>query len=43
MPLMGKLSVPATARASFYLYNNEDEVDMLITSLKKTIEYFAKI
>jgi len=42
MPLMGKLSVPATARASFYIYNTEEEVDLLMAALKATLRYFAK-
>jgi len=42
MPLMNKLSVPATARASFYIYNTEEEVDMLVDTLKATLRYFAK-
>jgi cysteine desulfurase/selenocysteine lyase len=42
MPLVkSKLHVPATARASFYLYNTEREVDLLIDGLKKTMEYFS--
>lgn len=42
MPLVkSKLNVPATARASFYLYNTENEVDILIEGLKKTMEYFS--
>ena len=42
MPLVrSKLNVPATARASFYLYNTEAEVDMLIEGLKRTLEYFS--
>ncbi len=42
MPLVrSKLNVPATARASFYLYNTEEEVDMLIEGLKRTLEYFG--
>ncbi|MGI5835681.1 MAG: aminotransferase class V-fold PLP-dependent enzyme, partial [Chloroflexota bacterium] len=28
-PLMNWLNVPSTARASFYLYNNKEEVDLL--------------
>lgn len=40
-PLMRWLNVTATARASFYLYNNEDDVDRLIASLIKTKEYFG--
>ena len=42
MPLVrSKLQVPATARASFYLYNTEAEVDALIDGLKRTMEYFG--
>jgi cysteine desulfurase / selenocysteine lyase len=40
-PLMRWLNVTATARASFYLYNNEEDVDRLIESLIKTKEYFG--
>jgi cysteine desulfurase/selenocysteine lyase len=42
MPLMNKLAVPATARASFYIYNTEEEVDLLVSTLKATLRYFAK-
>ncbi|MBI2855945.1 MAG: aminotransferase class V-fold PLP-dependent enzyme, partial [Chloroflexi bacterium] len=42
MPLMRRLSVPATARASFYIYNTEEEVDMLVATLKKAIQYFTR-
>jgi cysteine desulfurase/selenocysteine lyase len=34
-PLMKYLGVPATARASFYLYNELEEVDKLVASLMK--------
>ena len=41
MPLVrDKLGKAATARASFYFYNTEEEVDMLIASLKKALHYF---
>jgi len=33
--VMRRYGVPATARASFYLYNTRDEVDALIDSLAK--------
>jgi len=39
MPLMEKMGWPATARASFYLYNTERDVDQLI----EAIEYAATI
>jgi cysteine desulfurase / selenocysteine lyase len=39
-PLMRRLGVAATARASFYLYNTEEEVDALVVALEKTREFF---
>lgn len=41
MPLMGKLGVPATARASFYVYNTEQEVDALVDGVKEALRYFG--
>ena len=41
MPVMRTLGVPATARASFYIYNTEDEVDALVDALKRALRYFA--
>ena len=40
-PLMRKLGVPATARASFYVYNTQDEVDILISALDKAKGWFV--
>lgn len=40
-PLMRWLDVTATARASFYLYNTEQDVDRLVAGLLKTKEYFG--
>jgi len=40
-PLHLKFGVPATARASFYLYNTPDEADRLIAALYKAKEVFA--
>jgi len=37
-PLMNWLDVPATARASFYLYNTKDEVDRLVAALNTAKE-----
>lgn len=34
-PLMGWLGVPATSRASFYIYNGRDDVDALKAGLEK--------
>ncbi|MFS0636992.1 cysteine desulfurase [Mesobacillus foraminis] len=42
-PLMKWLKVSATARASFYLYNTEDEIDKLVKGLVKTKEYFSDV
>lgn len=42
-PLMKYLNVPSTARASFYLYNTEEEIDQLVSSLIKTKEYFTNV
>jgi cysteine desulfurase/selenocysteine lyase len=36
--LMEKLEVPATSRASFYLYNDYDDLDALIRALRKVTE-----
>ncbi|MCH7482275.1 MAG: cysteine desulfurase [Chloroflexi bacterium] len=42
MPLVrSRLMVPATARASFYLYNTEAEVDVLIDGLNQVLRYFG--
>ena len=41
MPLIRSLGVSATARASFYVYNTLDEVDMLIEGIKSAIRYFS--
>ncbi len=40
-PLMRVLGVPATTRASFYLYNTPDEVDALILALGRAEEIFG--
>jgi cysteine desulfurase/selenocysteine lyase len=40
MPLMEKMGWPATARASFYLYNDESDIDALADSLEKALKIF---
>lgn len=40
-PLMERLGVPATTRASFYLYNRADEVDQLVSGIQKAQKVFA--
>ncbi|MFJ7745230.1 cysteine desulfurase [Peribacillus sp. NPDC097295] len=42
-PLMKWLDVSSTARASFYLYNTEEEIDKLVSGLVKTKEYFSNV
>lgn len=40
-PLMKRYNVPATARASFAVYNTHDEVDALVAALNKAIDFFG--
>lgn len=40
MPLHEKFQVPATVRASFYLYNTIDEVDLLVKAIYKVKSFF---
>ena len=40
MPLMKKLGISGTARASFSFYNTKDDVDNLVNALKKVVEVF---
>ncbi|AJD91946.1 cysteine desulfurase [Jeotgalibacillus malaysiensis] len=42
-PLMKWLNVSSTARASFYLYNTEEDIDRLVSGLVKTKEYFSDV
>lgn len=41
MPLHEKFGIPATSRASFYLYNDFEEVDLLVIGLQHVNEMFA--
>ena len=41
MPLHEKLGLPATTRASFYLYNSPEEIDSLVEGLYAVREVFA--
>lgn len=40
-PLTRKLGVPATTRASMYLYNTEEDIDVLVAGVKGAISYFG--
>lgn len=42
-PVMKWLGVPATARASFYVYNTEEDVDRLVAGLKAAKEFFGHV
>jgi cysteine desulfurase/selenocysteine lyase len=41
-PLMKRLGIPAAARASFYVYTLESEIDSLVNALEKSKKVFAK-
>jgi cysteine desulfurase/selenocysteine lyase len=41
MPLLERFGVTATCRASFALYNTQDEVDVLARALAKAQEFFT--
>ena len=41
MPLMEKMGWPATARASFYLYNTREDIDALAAGLEKAAGVFG--
>jgi cysteine desulfurase/selenocysteine lyase len=38
---MQRFDIPATARASFALYNTREEVDALVAGIEKVREVFA--
>ena len=40
-PIMNVLGISASARASFYLYNNAKDIDKLVESIKKTAKILA--
>jgi cysteine desulfurase / selenocysteine lyase len=42
-PLLRKMGVTATARASFYLYNTQQEADALIHAIQKAKEIFSVV
>ncbi len=41
MPLHERYQLPATSRASFYVYNTREEIDLLILSLARVRELFS--
>ncbi len=42
MPLMDRLGIPGTVRASMSFYNNADDIDRLIYAVKKVRDNFAR-
>jgi cysteine desulfurase/selenocysteine lyase len=40
MPVMQRFGVPATTRASFALYNNRDEIDVLVKAIHRALKVF---
>ena len=40
-PIMQKLGVAATNRASFYIYNKKEEIDRLAEGIQKAVEMFG--
>jgi cysteine desulfurase/selenocysteine lyase len=40
-PVCRRMSVPATTRASFYIYNQKSDVDVMIESLQKAQKFFG--
>jgi cysteine desulfurase/selenocysteine lyase len=42
-PLMRRLGVSATARASFYVYNDESDVEALVHALERAKSLFGAV
>jgi cysteine desulfurase/selenocysteine lyase len=40
-PLMKKLGLASTSRASFYVYNSKEEIDRLAASLRRIVKFFS--
>ncbi len=40
-PMMRKLGLTGTTRASFYVYNTPEEIDLLVANLAKTLKFFT--
>jgi len=40
-PLMTRLGLTSTVRASFYVYNEEGEIDALVASMRRTLKFFG--
>ncbi len=42
-PVMACLEIPATARASFYIYNTREEVDVLVDATREVVRFFGGV
>jgi cysteine desulfurase/selenocysteine lyase len=40
-PLMRKLGLTSTTRASFYVYNTAEEIDVLVKSMRRILKFFG--
>jgi cysteine desulfurase/selenocysteine lyase len=40
-PLMRKLGLTSTTRASFYVYNTEEEIEVLVKSMRRILKFFG--
>lgn len=40
-PLMKKLGLPSTVRASFYVYNTPEDIDVLVASMRRILKFFS--
>jgi cysteine desulfurase/selenocysteine lyase len=41
MPLHERFGIPASARASFYVYTTRQEIDKLVEGLERVVKYFS--
>ncbi|MCD6285800.1 MAG: aminotransferase class V-fold PLP-dependent enzyme, partial [Anaerolineae bacterium] len=41
-PLHDRFGIPASARASFYIYNDKDDVDALMSALHKVVRLLGR-
>jgi cysteine desulfurase/selenocysteine lyase len=41
-PLMEKLKIPASVRASFYFYNTHEEIDLLVSKISEVLKVFEE-
>lgn len=42
-PVMARLQIPATARASFYIYNTRAEIDALVSATHEVVQFFGGV